>query len=96
MHGISQQLWAGQPVGKTEEACVRTIAGRAYYAAYLSTREALRTAYNDSPYDVGHEPLYEFMIGSRQPTLMVAGNSLKELFEARVLADYKPQDKNEA
>jgi hypothetical protein len=90
IHGIGTKLWAGQLIVKTEEACVRTIAGRAYYAAYLVTRQALRNVYGIPEYDVTHGSLSHFMINSGQPTLKVNGNALKELFEARVIADYFP------
>ncbi len=87
-HDVASKLWQGTPVAKLSEPCVRTVAGRAYYSAYLSTREALRAAYADPTYDVEHTPLATFMIGAGQPTLKLAGGMLKELREARELADY--------
>ncbi len=88
VHEVANKLWLGTPVPKLTESCVRTVAGRAYYSAYLSTREAVRAAYGDPTYDVGHDPLAAFMIGSGQPTLRLVGDMLKELREARELADY--------
>ena len=89
IHSIATRLWSGSMIGKTEESCSRTVAGRAYYSAYHATREALRRAYSDQTYDVGHRPLANFMIGSGNPQLRVLGIVLKELLEARERADYE-------
>ena len=89
IHEIANRLWLGQPIPKKGEPCVRTIASRAYYAAYLSTREALRAAYSNPSYDVGHAPFANFMIMTRKPKLALAGNLLKALSEARERADYE-------
>src|SRR6266566_9003107 len=88
-HEVASKLWQGTPVPKLTEPCVRTVAGRAYYSAYLSTREALRAAYGDPTYDVEHTPLATFMIGAGRPNLKLAGAMLKELRVARELADYE-------
>jgi len=88
VHGVARSLWQHGTAPKFAESCVRTVAGRAYYSAYLSTREAARAAYNDPSFDIGHQPLARFMIGSGSPSLKVAGLLLDELRVARELADY--------
>jgi hypothetical protein len=46
----AQKLNALKPPLVSDEVCARTMANRAYYAAYLATREALRVQYaNPSP-----------------------------------------------
>jgi hypothetical protein len=92
IHKMGEDLWMGSPIAKMLEPCVRTVAGRAYYAAYLSTREALRSAYGDPNYDVGHKPLWSFMIGSGVTDLKLPGNLLKALNLARERADYDLTD----
>lgn len=89
IHGIATRLWNGSAIVKTEEVCVRTAAGRAYYSAYHCTREAMRAAYSQPTYDVQHRPLATFMIGSGVPLLRQAGYTLKRLRVAREQADYR-------
>jgi hypothetical protein len=88
VHAVAERLWDGTAVDKMTEACARAVAGRSYYSAYLSTREALRAAYSDQTFDVGHQPLWAFLLGSGDSTLRLAGNLLKTLCTARELADY--------
>jgi hypothetical protein len=87
IHEVADRLWQGSQIDKRNEACVRTVAGRSYYAAYTSTRDALRAAYGDPTYDVAHETLFKFLIqyGGK---LGAAGNTLKSLHTARTRADY--------
>ena len=88
IHDVASRLWQGTAVPKQKEATVRSVVSRAYYSAYLSTREAVRAAYSNPVWEVRHAPLAAFMVGSGKPTLSIAGNQLKELLEARKLADY--------
>jgi hypothetical protein len=87
IHQVADSLWQGSPIDKRKEACVRAVAGRSYYAAYTSTREALRAAYSDPAYEVAHETLFKFLI-QYSGKLGVAGNTLKSLHAARTRADY--------
>jgi hypothetical protein len=91
-HEIATQLWTGVTPPKSGEPCSRTVAGRSYYAAYLATRGAARTAYNDPHFDVSHGPLKKFLIEmSGDPHLQAAGHLLQSLCFRREMADYHPE-----
>lgn len=71
-----------------EEPYTRTAVGRAYYSAYLATRDVVRAAYGDPKFDVGHTDLAAAL--KRAPDLRVQdiGTRLETLFNFRVRADY--------
>ena len=87
--GIASALQFGRLVPKGE-ACHRTVAGRAYYSAFLALREEVRKALKSPTWDPGHTPFITALKDMPSPTSMV-GESLDELFDYRVTADYDLQ-----
>src|SRR4051812_25390742 len=86
---VAKRLSANQlPTG---EGRYRTIAGRAYYAACLATREALRRTHRmGDDYDPGHEPISNALAAvAGDPDVRKLGNLLNTLRLKRLLADYK-------
>jgi uncharacterized protein (UPF0332 family) len=73
------------------EGRYRTIAGRAYYAAYLATRESLRQVHGfGNDYDPGHENVSNTLASvSGDPQVSKLGNLLNTLRLKRLRADYK-------
>ena len=74
------------------EPCDRTTVGRAYYACYLAIREAVRIAYSDPTFDVGHSPLHAALKRSADPDVADVGGRLETLFKWRSRADYRMGD----
>lgn len=74
------------------EVCARTVAGRAYYAAYLATRQAIRNQYKDPSLNPGHADLYEALKRrGRDSTVQLIGAALAGLYSRRTDADYYPE-----
>lgn len=90
LHAAARQLDRISSPLVSEEVCGRTIANRAYYAAFLATREALRTQYGNPRFDVRHTRLAEALENSRDPLVSDLGTSLKILKAHREIADYRP------
>ena len=85
---VAYELHKGQKA-TAGEPCDRTIAGRAYYAAYLATRETVRTAYKDPRFDVRHSELYTALKNDPNPDISDVGTRLETLFTLRSRADYR-------
>ncbi|HEV7590398.1 MAG TPA: hypothetical protein VGO40_19970 [Longimicrobium sp.] len=73
-----------------DEVCARTAANRAYYAAYLVTREEIRKQYGNPKYDVHHAPLSTGL--SQNAATATLGSRLAALRLQRNDADYHPTD----
>jgi hypothetical protein len=84
---VADRLQFGRSVGEKEERCTRTVAGRAYYAAYLSLRQAARKAVGDPRYNIGHQSLISHLDGY-SGEVERAGVLLRELRYFRELSDY--------
>jgi hypothetical protein len=74
----------------SDEVCGRTMMNRMYYAAYLETREAIRTQLGVRTFDVGHTSLAETLTKAADPRVRVIGTRLLALKRAREIADYQP------
>jgi len=72
------------------EPCLRTSAGRAYYAAYLATLETVRRRTGRALRSIGHQALSRCLRNSGNPTAERIGHLLSELRDRREMADYKP------
>src|SRR5690348_1204103 len=85
---IAEQLYRGDRLA-IDETCLRTAAGRAYYAAFLEVREAVRRKYMQPGFDVHHRTLGNELkkVGGDVGDV---GLRLLALFEKRVDADYFP------
>ena len=79
-----------------DEPCHRTVIGRAYYAAYLATREAVRQRYNDPNFDVHHQTLADALKGNADPDVADIGARLDRLFHTRSRADYRMRERIDA
>ena len=90
LYDAAKELDGLDPTLVSDEVCARTIANRAYYAAYLATREALRTQYQNPHFDVGHGPLASQLESSADAVVSGVGTSLKTLRAAREHSDYRP------
>ena len=66
----------------------RTIVGRAYYAAFLAARDAVRVAYNDPKYRPKHARLVNGLAASNDPVVAQLGLRLQTLKGLRHRADY--------
>jgi hypothetical protein len=77
----------------TGEGRYRTIAGRAYYAAYLATRETLKQVHGlDESYTPEHEKLCNTLAEvTTDPDVRKVGDLLNGLRMLRVRADYRLQ-----
>jgi uncharacterized protein (UPF0332 family) len=88
---VAQQLNASTP--PTGEPCFRTAIGRAYYAAYLATRAALRSQFNAPTLDVGHSVLVNALrFDAPDQQVRKIGSLLASMRERRERADYEPED----
>jgi hypothetical protein len=74
--------------GITGEPCSRTVAGRAYYSAYLATREALRHQYGDPSFDVQHAMLAQSLANHGDPEVKEIGVKLGTMHILRNRSDY--------
>lgn len=90
LYAAARQLDRIDPTLVSDEVCGRTIANRAYYAAYLAIREALRTQYGDPRFDVQHTRLASALEKSGDPRVSDVGTMLKFLRLQREKADYRP------
>jgi hypothetical protein len=86
----AQKLNALKPPLVSEEVCARTMANRAYYAAYLATREALRVQYANPGFDVTHRSLTSHLTRAGDPRVREIGSRLKMLRRMREISDYQP------
>jgi hypothetical protein len=88
-HRVAKALYHdNRPTGEGRN---RTIAGRAYYSAYLATREALRRTHGFSegyrpPHDILSQTLAQM---DGEPDIKKLGSLLDTLRHTRVHADYK-------
>ena len=90
LYAAARQLDRLRPTLVSDEVCGRTIANRAYYAAFMATREALRAQYGNPRFDVKHTRLVAALEGSRNPLVSGLGASLRTLKLHREKADYQP------
>lgn len=89
-YGIAERLQVGRPIAVGEEATSRTVAGRIYYAAFIATRETLRTMNKNPSYHPGHEPLTQFLkTYPGEPEVQKVGERLEGLRKQRQNADYE-------
>lgn len=90
LYAAARQLDRLRPTLMNDEVCGRTIANRAYYAAFLATREALRAQYGNPRFDVHHARLVAAFENSGNPLVSSLGVTLKSLKQQRETADYQP------
>lgn len=77
------------PESAKSECTARTVAGRIYYAAYLATRETLRSLRRNADYDPGHDQLIQFLrTYATIPAAQRIGERLDDLKKQRTVADY--------
>jgi len=86
----AQRLNAMKPPLVSDEVCARTMANRAYYAAYLATREALRAQYGNPRFDVAHGSLAYALTTAPDPDVRALGARLQTLKAIREDSDYEP------
>lgn len=72
------------------EVCLRTVTGRAYYAAYTATRDAMCAQYGFAPESyIHHETLTDTLARyEHDPLVRQLGTALHALRLRRVIADY--------
>jgi len=75
----------------SDEVCARTMLNRMYHAAYLETRQALRTHLGNPAFDVSHAALAGSLSGATDPDVRALGWRLDALRSAREDSDYKPR-----
>jgi len=75
----------------SDEVCGRTMVNRMYYAAYLATRDAVRTQLQDARFKVTHTAHAETLARSSDPDVRKLGSRLVALKASREEADYEPQ-----
>lgn len=87
-HRVAKSL--SQRALPSGEGRYRTIAGRAYYSAYLATREALKRTYGlDDTYTPKHDTLCNTLAEvATDPEIRKLGDLLNALRLRRVHADY--------
>jgi hypothetical protein len=90
LYAAARQLDQINPTLVSDEVCGRTIANRAYYAAFLATRDALRAQYGDPRFDVQHTRLARALEKSGAPLVSGLGTLLRFLKLQREKADYRP------
>lgn len=88
---IASCLCFDQSVSSSDEACLRTSAGRAYYGAFLAVRHIARVALGKPNWNAGHGPFIKYLKGC-VGTAEQVGEALDELYALREIADYHPQD----
>lgn len=85
---VAQTLKSGSAL-EPKEPRDRTIVGRAYYAAYLAAREAVRKAYGKPGLWVAHEALATNLAGVSDAAVADVGIRLQTLKQTRKRADYE-------
>jgi hypothetical protein len=89
---IAESLFNDIKVSSASESCVRTVAGRAYYAAYLAMRQAARDAIGDQGFNIGHTGLIAHLKGYQDRDVRSVGTVLAELKYYRETSDYWPHE----
>jgi len=90
LFAAAQALNRMKPPLVSDEVCARTMANRMYYAAYLATREAVRTQLGNPGFDVNHATLAESLSTAQDADVRAIGTRLQVLKALREVADYKP------
>lgn len=90
---VAEWLHNDVAIASTGEGCIRTVAGRAYYGAYLSVRQAARDALAKNDFNASHNALASHLEGYDSDVFVeTIGIKLKELKYYREIADYWPAD----
>jgi uncharacterized protein (UPF0332 family) len=84
---VANDLKAGKKIDP-KEPVDRTIVGRAYYAAFLAAREAVRSAYGKPYYQPKHKALTDGLAGASDVDVAELGARLQTLKSLRQRADY--------
>lgn len=87
---IAKKLQFDSAISSKDDATIRTTAGRMYYAAYLATRDTLRSISGDAAYDINHSALITFLEKQKHSAVSKVGEVLRELMKQRKDADYNP------
>lgn len=95
-YDAARQLERINPTLVSDEVRGRTIANRAYSAAFLATRDALRAQYRNPRFDVQHTRLARALEHSGEPLVSGLGTLLKFLELQREKADYRPHARSTA
>ena len=88
---LARDLRGARPIAAESEPCLRTVAGRAYYAAFLATQDVIRAAYGDPNFEVDHRPLANELQRAGGDVARV-GLKLNSMRSARNRADYRPAE----
>ena len=94
IYHVAERLNFGIQIKNTEESCLRTAAGRAYYAAFHSIRESLgslkgvRDPSDVGQYNLSHQTLVSFVAGFGLADVEAVGETLRGLLQFRYVADY--------
>lgn len=89
LYAAAQRLNELKPPLISDEVCARTMLNRMYYAAYLATREAIRSQLKNAAFDVGHQTLSDTLYAATDPEVREIGSCLQVLRTAREKSDYK-------
>ena len=89
LYAAAQRLNGLNPTLVSDEVCARTMLNRMYYAAYLATREAIRSQLRNPAFDVGHQTLSDTLYAATDPEVREIGSCLQVLRTAREESDYK-------
>lgn len=84
---IADALFHGLPIPRGAERCSRSIAGRAYYSAYLSARNAVRVAFQNPRATITHASFHRFLL-AHTGVMARVGTNLKTLYLHRTRSDY--------
>jgi len=85
----AEELRNGRPI--EGEVRTRTVVGRAYYAAYLVTRQAIREQTRNPAFDPLHLELADTLKRARDPQVKAIGTALAGMYDYRTSADYFPE-----
>ena len=86
-YDVAKELY-GTRRNALDEPYIRTSIGRAYYAAYLATREVVRAAYGDPKFDVRHSDLALALKRAVDVRVQDVGTRLETMIHIRGHADY--------
>jgi hypothetical protein len=88
---IADSLHHERKIASSAEQCVRTVAGRAYYAVYLTLRDLAKSVTGDPAFNIGHNALASHLDGYENNQQMEAlAARVKELKYFREVSDYWP------
>ncbi|MEZ4711712.1 MAG: hypothetical protein R3A44_31260 [Caldilineaceae bacterium] len=71
------------------EAAYRSVASRAYYAAYCATRNLVKQRDRQEFHGNAHQQLQDYLLPHAHRPRKRLGNRLRQLYQLRLLADYE-------